>query len=215
MLIVGLTGCIGSGKSTSACMFAKRGIPVYDADAVVHRLYSRGGAAVDLVRQAFPDVIVDEAVDRELLGHRIFSDFRAWTLLENIVHPLVHAQEQAFIRRAHHMGVRCAVLEIPLLMETGGNARCDCVVLTTAPEDVRRARALRRSNMSVARLDVIQDRQMSEDQKYAHAHFLIDTGYGLEIAEHAVDDILRVLAGMSAGTAMKMVIDNGAEENRA
>lgn len=194
MLVLGLTGSIAMGKSTTAAMFRDAGVPVHDADAAVHALY--GGPAVEPVEAAFPGVAVDGRIDRERLAARVVGDPEALARLEAIVHPLVRDAERAFLVRAAAAGARCAVLDVPLLLETGGEERVDAVVVVTAPAEVQRARALARPGMTEARLSAILARQMPDAQKRRRAHFLVDTSRGLDEARAAVTAILRSLAQM-------------------
>jgi dephospho-CoA kinase len=197
MLVLGLTGSIGMGKSTTAALFREAGTPVHDADAAVHRLYA--GAAAPLVEAAFPGVVRDGAVDRTLLGPRVLGDAAAMRRLEAIVHPLVRAEEEAFLARAAAMRAPAAVLDIPLLFETGGEGRCDAVVVVTAAPAVQRARVLARPGMSEERFQQILARQMPDADKRRRAHFLVDSGHGLGSARRQVHDILRATAGLSGG----------------
>lgn len=193
MIIVGLTGSIGMGKSTTAAMFAAEGAPVYDADAEVHALYARGGAAVGPVGEAFPGVVVDGAVDRTLLSQKVVGDAAAMKRLEAIVHPLVGMSRAGFFEKAQADGADIVILDIPLLFETGGEKRVDAVVVVSAPADVQRQRVLARPGMDEAKLDAILARQMADVDKRARAHFVIDTGQGLEAARRQVRDVLRKL----------------------
>jgi dephospho-CoA kinase len=193
MIIVGLTGSIGMGKSTTAAMFAAEGAPVYDADAEVHALYARGGAAVGPVGEAFPGVVVDGAVDRTLLSQKVVGDAGAMKRLEAIVHPLVGMSRAGFFEKAQADGADIVILDIPLLFETGGEKRVDAVVVVSAPADVQRQRVLARPGMDEAKLDAILARQMADVDKRARAHFVIDTGQGLEAARRQVRDVLRKL----------------------
>ncbi len=193
MIIVGLTGSIGMGKSTTAAMFAAEGAPVYDADAEVHALYARGGAAVGPVGEAFPGVVVDGAVDRTLLSQKVVGDAGAMKRLEAIVHPLVGMSRAGFFEKAQADGADIVILDIPLLFETGGEKRVDAVVVVSAPADVQRQRVLARPGMDEAKLDAILARQMADVDKRARAHFVIDTGQGLEAARRQVRDVLTKL----------------------
>ena len=193
MIIVGLTGSIGMGKSTTAAMVAAEGAPVYDADAEVHALYARGGAAVGPVGEAFPGVVVDGAVDRTLLSQKVVGDAGAMKRLEAIVHPLVGMSRAGFFEKAQADGADIVILDIPLLFETGGEKRVDAVVVVSAPADVQRQRVLARPGMDEAKLDAILARQMADVDKRARAHFVIDTGQGLEAARRQVRDVLRKL----------------------
>jgi dephospho-CoA kinase len=194
MLRLGLTGSIGMGKSTTAAMFRAEGVPVHDADAAVHRLYA--GKAAPLVEAAFPGVVKDGRVDRALLGQRVLGDSAAMKRLEVIVHPLVREAEEVFLREAAGRS-SVAVLDIPLLFETGGEARADAIVVVTADPETQRRRVLARPGMSEERFQQILARQMPDAEKRRRAHFLVDSGRGLESARRQVRDILRATAGMT------------------
>lgn len=194
MFLLGLTGSIGMGKSTTARMFAARGMPVHDADAAVHWLYA--GAAVAPISVAFPDAVVGGRIDRERLAGVVVGDKEALARLEGIVHPLVRKAEDAFLDRAARSGARLAVVEVPLLLETGGAERVDAVAVVTADPEVQRQRVMERAGMSESKLAGILARQMPDADKRRGAHFLVDTGAGLAPAQKAVDDILRALAGV-------------------
>lgn len=198
MLVLGLTGSIAMGKSTSAAMFRALGVPVHDADAAVHALY--GGAAVGPVEAAFPGVAVDGRIDRERLASHVVGDAAALARLEAIVHPLVRAAERDFLARAVASGARRVVLDVPLLFETGGAARVDAVVLVTAPAAVQRERALRRPGMTEERLAAILARQMPDAEKRRRAHFVVDTSGDFAAAARAVAAILRAVAAMPGKT---------------
>ena len=196
MITVGLTGSIGMGKSTTAAMFAAEGVPVYDADAEVHALYARGGAAVAPLEAAFPGVVVDGAVDRTLLSQRVVGKPDELKKLEAIVHPLVGESRIGFFQKAVADGADIVVLDIPLLFETGGEKRMDAVVVVSAPADLQRQRVLARPGMDEAKLDAILARQMADAEKRARAHFVIDTSRGLDAARAQVRDVLtRLRAG--------------------
>ena len=189
MLIIGLTGSIGMGKSTTAKMFREVGIPVYDADAAVADLYEAGGAAVAPLEAAFPGVTKDGAVDREALRQRVLGDDEAMSRLNAIVHPLVGADRVRFFKDAEAAGVDMVVLDIPLLYETGGDANMDAVVVVSAPPEQQRERVLARPGMTAERLDAILSRQMHDAEKRARAHFVVDTSRGLEPAREQVAEI--------------------------
>lgn len=191
--ILGLTGSIGMGKSTTAGLFRQRGIPVHDADLCVHELY-RGRAAA-LIEAAFPGTVVAGAVDRGRLSAAVLGKAEALKRLEAIVHPLVRQEEEAFIDRCGKAGAGLAVLDIPLLLETGGEARCNAVLVVTAPAAVQAERVLRRPEMTADKLAAILARQMPDVEKRRRAHFLVDTSRGLVAAEREVGSILRALAG--------------------
>jgi dephospho-CoA kinase len=196
MITIGLTGSVGMGKSTTAAMFAEEGAPVYDADAEVHRLQGPGGAAVAAIEAAFPGVVKDGAVDRNELGTRVFGDPAALQRLNGIIYPLLGASRAAFFARAEASGADMVVLDIPMLFETGGESRVDAVVVVTAPEQVQRERVLARPGYDAARLDAILARQMHDAEKRARAHFVIDTGQGMD---HAHDQVRAVIAALRTG----------------
>ena len=200
--MIGLTGSIGMGKSETAKMFARLGIPVYDSDAAVHRLYEKGGAAVPEIAAAFPGTIVDGAVDRAALTRAITARQDGFKILERIVHPLVAREQQKFLAEAMAGGAEMVVLDVPLLFETGGHARMDAVVVVSAPADVQRARVLARPGMNEEKLDQILSRQMADAEKRKLAHFVIETDKGLDHAfEHVksvVGELQRRWAGDSA-----------------
>jgi len=195
LLVLGLTGSIGMGKSTTAAMFRASGVPVYDSDATVHALYQ--GEAVPLIEAAFPGSTTAGAVDRQKLGPMVLDDPAAMRRLEAIIHPLVQDRQQAFRREAAAGGHRIVVLDIPLLFETGGERRADLVVVVSAPEPVQKQRVLARAGMTEAKLAAIMARQVPDAEKRRRAHALIDTGFGLAAAERAVADLLRALAPVS------------------
>lgn len=191
--ILGLTGSIGMGKSTTAALFQARGIPVHDADATVHALY--GGRAVLLIAAAFPEAVHDGAVDRPSLSAAVLGKPEAMARLEAIIHPLVREEEEAFLRHCRAAGQGLAILDVPLLFETGGEGRCDAVLVVSAPADVQRARVLARAGMTPERLDAILARQMPDAQKRGRAHFIVDTSRGVVAASRQVGSILAALAG--------------------
>lgn len=193
MIVVGLTGSIGMGKSTTAAMFAAEGAPVYDADAEVHALYAKGGAAVESLEAAFPGVVRDGAVDRAILSHHVVGKPEELKRLEAIVHPLVGGTRVGFFEAATAKGADIVILDIPLLFETGGEKRVDAVVVVSAPADIQRQRVLARPGMDEAKLDAILARQMADVEKRARAHFVIDTGAGLDAAREQVRDVLTKL----------------------
>lgn len=190
MILLGLTGSIGMGKSTTARMFADEGALVWDADAAVHRLYARGGAAVEPLGEAFPGVVVDGAVDRTRLAERLGRDEDAFKRLEAIVHPLAAQDRADDLAAARARGVRLAVLDIPLLFETGGDAFVDAVVVVTADPEVQAARVLARPGMTRDRFEAILARQMPDAEKRRRADFLVDTGRGLDAARDQVREIV-------------------------
>ena len=187
MIILGLTGSIGMGKSTTAKLFAEAGVPVYDADAAVHRLYQ--GEAAAAIEAAFPGTTVQGKVDRARLSSRVVHDPAAMKRLEGIVHPMLGASRQRFLDEAERSGARLAVVDVPLLYETGGEKRVDAVVVTTAPE-IQRERILARENMSSEKLDAILARQLPDSEKRARADFIVDTSHGLDPVRARIRDIL-------------------------
>ena len=193
MLIIGLTGSIGMGKSTTAKMFREAGVPVYDADAAVADLYETGGAAVAPLEAVFPGVTKDGAVDREALRQRVLGTDEAMSRLNAIVHPLVGADRVHFFKDAEAAGADMVVLDIPLLYETGGDANMDAVVVVSAPPEQQRERVLARPGMTAERLDAILSRQMHDAEKRARAHFVVDTSRGLEPAREQVAEIIAVM----------------------
>lgn len=190
--VLGLTGSIGMGKTTTAALFAAEGVPVWDADAAVHRLYGPGGQAVAALGALWPDVIQDGAVSRSRLRDRIAADPHILDRVQSIVHPLVAADRAAFLQAARAPVV---LLDVPLLFETGAAALCDGVVVVTAPPEVQRARVLQRGQMDDAAFDLILSRQMPDAEKRARARWVIET---LDIAA-ARADVRRILAEISKG----------------
>jgi dephospho-CoA kinase len=196
MIVLGLTGSIGMGKSTTAKMFAEAGVPVHDSDETVHRLYA--GKAAPLVEAAFPGTTVAGVVDRAKLATHVLGDATALKRLEAIVHPLVRADADAFLTRHRAAGAPLAVLDIPLLFETGGRGRVDKVVVVTAPAEVQRDRVLARPGMTEEKLVSILAKQVPDGEKRRLADFIIDTGQGLEAARARVDAIIQELSGDKA-----------------
>lgn len=190
MIVLGLTGSIGMGKSTTAAMFQDAGVPVYDADAAVHALYARGGAAVPLLEAAFPGVTRDGAVDRTALSAEVVGKPEALARLEAIVHPLVGHGRAGFFEAATAAGADVVVLDIPLLFETGGERNVDAVVVVSAPAAVQRERVLARPGMTPEKLDAILARQTPDADKRARADFVVDTGQGLDAARARVAEVL-------------------------
>ena len=176
MLIIGLTGGIGMGKSAAARILKRMGLPVYHADRAVHDLLRKNGNAVKPVARAFPEALRRGAIDRAVLGPLVFGQPRKLKRLEKILHPLVQEAEKAFLKNARRMEAPAAVLEVPLLFETGGEKRCDTVLCVTAPRVVQRARVLARPGMTEAKLKAILKRQMPDKQKRAKADYVIHTG---------------------------------------
>jgi dephospho-CoA kinase len=194
MFILGLSGSIGMGKSTTANFFREAGVPVHDSDAVVHRLYE--GEAVGPVEAAFPGVTVDGRIDRAKLAEKLVGNPDAIKKLEAIVHPLVRAVSERFIQEQAVRGARAIVLDIPLLFETGGETRVDAVVVVSAPADVQRARVLSRPGMTAEKLGVLLARQMSDAEKRARAHFVVDSSRSFDSARAQVHGILRAIVAL-------------------
>jgi dephospho-CoA kinase len=190
MIILGLTGSIGMGKSTTGRMFADEGALLWDADAAVHRLYARGGGAVEPLGEAFPGVVVDGAVNRARLAEALGASEDAFKRLEAIVHPLVAQDRAEDLAEARAEGVRLAVLDIPLLFETGGEAFVDTVVVVTANPEVQAARVLARPGMTRDRFEAILARQTPDAEKRRRADFVVDTGLGLDKARDQVRQIV-------------------------
>ncbi|KCZ54379.1 hypothetical protein HY29_14610 [Hyphomonas beringensis] len=193
MIILGLTGSIGMGKSATAELFREEGVPVYDADAEVHALYAKGGAAVAPVEAAFPGVTVDGAIDRNALRGRVLNDSDAMKTLEQIVHPLAGDAQKQFRDKAHESGAPFIVLDIPLLYEAGGYAYCDYVVVVSAPAEVQRERVLSRPGMTADTFESILARQMPDADKRAKADFIITSAHGFEFARDCVQAIVRLM----------------------
>jgi dephospho-CoA kinase len=194
MIVVGLTGSIGMGKSETARMFADEGVPVSESDAIVHRLYEKGGAAVAPVAAAFPDVVDDGRIDRQKLTRHLAGNNRDFARLEAIVHPLVRAEQEHFLIEARRRKVRLAVLDIPLLFETGRDVDVDIVVVVSAPADVQRRRVLARPAMTEEKFASILARQLPDAEKRARADFIVDSSSGFDHARRQVRDIIDALS---------------------
>jgi dephospho-CoA kinase len=188
MIILGLTGSIGMGKSTTAKLFAEAGVPVYDADATVHRLYE--GEAAPAIESAFPGTTVSGKVDRTRLSAQVVHDPSAMRRLEQIVHPMLGASRQKFLDDAEQSGAPVAVVDVPLLFETGGEARVDAVVVVTTTPEIQRERILARDNMTSEKLDAILARQLPDAEKRNRADFVVDTSHGLDPVRVRIRDIL-------------------------
>ena len=194
MFIIGLTGSVGMGKSTTARLFAEQGVPVHDADAVVHQLYE--GEAVAAIEAAFPGATARGKVDRSRLAVLVLDDPSALKRLEAIVHPLVQAAEQELLAQAQARGEKVAVLDIPLLFETGGDRRVDAVVVASAPTQMQQARVLARPGMTWEKLEAILRKQMPDGEKRRRADFVVDTSRGIDDARAQVRAILDAVATM-------------------
>lgn len=194
MIVLGLTGSIGMGKSTAAAMLRRLRVPLFDADAAVHRLLAPGGAAVTAVAALFPEVETPQGgIDRRRLGARVFDNPAALRRLESILHPLVRARERRFLTAARGRGARVAVLDIPLLFETGGEGRCDYVMVVSAPAFLQRQRVLQRPGMSDSRLAAILRQQMPDREKRRLADFVVPTGVGRAATLRRLRTIIRLL----------------------
>jgi len=188
MIVLGLTGSIGMGKSTTAKLFAEAGVPVYDADAAVHRLYE--GEAATAIEAAFPGTTKEGKVDRNKLSAHVVHDSAAMKRLEQIVHPMLGESRRRFLQEAEQAGARVAVVDVPLLFETGGEKRVDAVVVVTTTTEVQRQRILARPNMTDERLNAILSLQMPDAEKRKRAHFVVDTSHGLDPVRARIRDIL-------------------------
>lgn len=195
MIILGLTGSIGMGKSTAAAMLRRMGVPVCDSDAIVHRLLGRGGGAVAAIGAAFPGVVVDGAVDRRALGAQVFANPPALRRLEAIVHPRVRAAQARFLRGAARRRTPVVVLDIPLLFESGGDRRVDRTVVVSAPASVQRARVLARPGMTAEKFAGILAQQVPDREKRRRADHVIATGLGLAVTLRGLRRVLRDVKG--------------------
>jgi len=194
MFLLGLTGSMGMGKSTTAKLFAEAGVPVYDADATVHKVYE--SEAVSAIEAAFPGTTTPQGVDRRKLSAAVVNNPEAMKRLETIVHPMLRSHQQEFLASAEASGAPVAVLDVPLLFETGGDKRVDAVVVVTTSPEVQRERILARDDMTPDKLDAILARQMPDAEKRARADFLVDTSHGLEPVRARIADILAGVAKM-------------------
>ncbi|MEQ9518944.1 MAG: dephospho-CoA kinase [Parvibaculum sp.] len=206
MLLIGLTGSIGMGKSETAKMFAAEGVPVYDADAEVHKLYQKGGAAVAPIAAAFPGAVKDGAVDRALLSKEVIGKPEQLKKLESIVHPLVGGANRAFLESAGRAGAKMVLLDIPLLFETGGRERVDVVVVVSAPYELQRERVLARPGMSEEKFKDILAKQVPDKEKRAGADFVVESDKGLDHARAQVKAIIQELKGRD-GTVFKKLME--------
>ena len=194
MFVLGLTGSLGMGKSTTARFFAEEGIPLHEADAEVHRLYE--GKATPLIEAAFPGTTTGSKVDRDKLAKEVLGNAAAIKKLENIIHPLVGRAEARFLEEAARKGAAVAVLDIPLLFETGAERRCDAVVVVSAPAEVQRIRVFERPGMTEEKFEAILVKQMPDAEKRARADFVVDTSKGFDAARAQVREILARVATM-------------------
>lgn len=197
MIILGLTGSIGMGKSTTATMFREEGVPVHDSDEAVHRIYA--GPAAPLIEAAFPGTVVDGVVDRQLLAQRVLGKPEELRRLEGIIHPLVRKDADAFLDGARAKGEKLVLLDIPLLFETGGTDRVDRIVVVTAPPEIQRERVLRRPGMTEEKFAAILARQVPDEEKRRQADYVIDTSIGMEAARQRVREIVNELRGETDG----------------
>jgi dephospho-CoA kinase len=193
--VIGLTGSIGMGKSETARMFARLGVPVHDADATVHALYGEGGLAAAPIAAAFPEAVREGRVDRAVLARLVTGDDAAMKRLEAIVHPLVVKERDAFLARAAAAGEAFVVFDIPLLFETGREAEVDAIVVVSAPHPVQRERVLARPGMTLERLDAIHARQVPDAEKRAKADFVVETDKGID---HAFAQVNQVMADLKS-----------------
>lgn len=194
MHIIGLTGSIGMGKTTTAAMFAAHGIPVHSSDQAVHALYS--GEAAPLIENAFPGTVIDGHVDRKLLAERVLDDDEALRTLENIVHPLVRRDEAEFLERERSKGSKMALLDIPLLFESTDPNRVDTIIVVTADPNIQEQRVMARKGMTQEKFQAILAKQVPDSEKRKRAHFVIDTSHGLESAERQVAAVIRAIEQM-------------------
>lgn len=201
MIVAGLTGSIAMGKSETAKMFAARGIPVFDSDATVHALYGQGGAAVAAVAALAPDAIVEGAVDRSRLARLVQQDPALLPKIETAVHPLVKARQHDFLTEASSGGAQIAILDIPLLFETGREKDVDVVLVVSAGAALQRERALKRPGMTPEKLDFILSRQVPDEEKRARADYVIDTSVNLAETARAVDDVIEALKNRAKAKA--------------
>ena len=194
MIVLGLTGSIGMGKSTTAKLFAEAAVPIYDADATVHKIYE--GEAAPAIEAAFPGTTVNGKVDRARLSAKVVHDPAAIQRLEQIVHPMVRAYHQQFLDEAERSGALVAVVDVPLLFETGGEKRVDAVVVVTTSPENQRERILARGTMTAEALDAILARQLPDAEKRKRADFVVDTSHGLDPVRERIQDILAQAAKM-------------------
>lgn len=195
MKILGLTGSVGMGKSTAAAMLKRMGVPVYDADAAVHRMMRRGGSAVAAVAAAFPGVEKNGAIDRAALGSRVFGNDAEMKRLEAIIHPRVRDDERAFLAAQRRRKAKLVVMDVPLLFESGREKRYDATIVMTAPAFLQRARVMARAGMTPARFAAIKARQMPDEEKRRRADFIVPSGLGRAVTWRKLRWVLNKLGG--------------------
>ena len=195
MIILGLTGSIGMGKTTTAKMFADEGCPIFDADAAVHKLYQKGGKAVALIRAVFPDAIKDGAIDRAVLGQHMRADPLNLKVLESFIHPWVGEVRAAFLKKAQSDEADIVVFDVPLLFETGGDKAVDHTIVVTAPAEVQKERVMARPGMTKDLFETLLSRQMSDAEKRKRADFIISTAVSLSDTREQVQRLCRKLRG--------------------
>ena len=200
MIVVGLTGSIAMGKTETAKLFRALGIPVFDSDAEVHRQYRKGGRGVEAISRIFPEAVIDGSVDREILAKRVLGDSQAMQQLEAAIHPIVRRSQNEFLARCKASGQAIAVLDIPLLFETGREAEVDKIVVVSAPQEIQRQRVLQRPGMTPEKLDRILARQLPDAEKRAKADYVVDTSKGVDYAAARVRGIVANLLKNQAGT---------------
>ncbi|MGH6875485.1 MAG: dephospho-CoA kinase [Aestuariivirgaceae bacterium] len=194
MKIIGLTGSIAMGKTHTARIFAEEGIPVFDADAVVHGFYQPGGKAVDIVRSLSPGAIVEGGVDRRRLSAAIMQDEELLRRLEQAIHPLVREEQEQFLERQRRKNAPLVVIDVPLLFETGREKEFDSIIVVSAPPEIQRQRALARPGMTPEKLDLMLSRQTPDHEKRARADFVVETGGSKELARSQVKRIVNLLS---------------------
>ena len=213
MIVLGLSGSVGMGKSTAAAMLRRSGVPVYDSDASVHRVLGKGGAAVSAIDAAFPGVVADGAIDRDLLGKRVFGDGEALARLEAIVHPLVRKLQDGFLKRCAARRVPVAVLDVPLLFEIGLDVRCDITIVVSAPAFIQTARVLGRPGMTRKKFEGISARQLPDAEKCRRADFVVPSGGGKRKTLRRLAQIVRLARSLPASRWPPNVHAEGAARN--
>ena len=192
MMILGLTGSIGMGKSAAADNFRRLGVPVHDADKAIHELLAKNGEAAPRIKDLFPDAVKKGILDRELIAKKVFGDAQALARIEEILHPMVRRREQTFLGRVARRGRPLVVLDIPLLFETGGEVRCDAVVTVSAPKFIQQQRVLKRQGMTRERFESILERQMPDAEKRRRADFVVLTGLGRDFSLRQILNLVRI-----------------------